>query len=139
MKEIYLRVQGIDMDFRKANVLARSVAAFFEKEPAVVAWHDAARRQMSPVIEGADTRSRWRDYGKAYGGDLNVSVNDDYDFIFADSSDFQGLEHSPYVAVRDKQGHEYLCLAESLRDPNNPHEEACFRIDEPEHSALHEG
>ena len=138
MREINLHVQGVDMDFKKANTLARSVAAFFEKEPAMVAWNDAIRHQMSPVIEGA-TRNRWRDYGEAYGGKLNVSVNDDFDFIFADSSEYEGLEHSPYVAVRDKMGHEYLCLAESLRDPNNPQEDACFRIDEAEHSALHEG
>ena len=144
MREINLNIQGIGMDFmdfRQANVIARSIAGLFDKEPAVVAWHDGMLKRMSPAIEGADVLSRWRDYGEAFGGDINVSAKGDFDFIFADSSSFEGLGRSPYIAQHDKQGHEYLCVAERLRDPDNPHGEACFRIDENTEtmSSLHEG
>jgi hypothetical protein len=140
MRDINVSIQGMSLDFKKAGSVAHSLAGLFEREPTVVAWHDATRNKMSPVIAGADVQSRWRDYGQAYGGDINVNVNGDFDFIFADTSEFEGLGKSPYISVHDKQGHEYLCLAESLRDPSNPKEEACYRIDDTEaNSALHEG
>jgi hypothetical protein len=141
MRDINVSVQGIGMDFGKANVVARAVAGLFNKEPTVVAWHDGMRKRMSPAIEGADIQSRWRDYGAAFGGDIDVNVNGDFDFVFADTSRFESLGPSPYIALHDKQGHEYLCLAEHLRNPDNPKEEACFRIDENAEalSSLHEG
>jgi len=71
---------------------------------------------------------------------VSVSVNGDFDFIFADSERFESLATSPYVAVRDRGGREYLCLSEALRDPKNPKEAACIPLDDSESpSALHEG
>jgi hypothetical protein len=48
---------------------------------------------------------------------------------------------SPYIALHDELGHQYLCHAEHLRNPKNPQHEACFRIDENMEapSGLHEG
>lgn len=139
MKQVHLNISGIDLDYRSASVIAQSIAGLSEKEPTVIAWNDVRRHRMSPVIEGADER-RWREYGESHGGDVSVSVNGDFDFIFADAGSFEKLGSSPYVSVHDKQGHEYLCLAPALRDPANPKEGACFPIDETDSpSALHEG
>lgn len=140
MKQISVTIQGLPLDYETASAIARSVARQLETEPTVVAWHDAPRGRMSPVIEGADVHSRWRDYGEAHRGDFAVSINGDYDFIFADSSRFDKLEQGPYIALHDSAGHEYLCLPENLRDPRQPDSQACLQVDEATgYSAMHEG
>lgn len=140
MKHIELTIRGLPVDYQIANAIARSVARQLESDPTLVAWHDGPEGRMSPVIEGADVQSRWQDYGESHGGDFAVSVNGDYDFIFADSSRYETLENSPYVALRDSRGHEFLCLAEHLRDPKNPRNEACFPLESNEgYGGLHEG
>lgn len=139
MKEIKISVQGMELDYNQAKDVARALAGSFDKEPTVVAWYDAHRHLMSPVIEGGD-QNRWHDYGEANGGNISIDVNGDFDFIFADSTEFEGLGRSPYVAVQDKTGKQYLCLLEELRDPNNPQQEACYALESSETmSALHEG
>lgn len=130
MRQLNISVEGANLDYEQANKIARSVAGLFDEEPAVVAWHDAVRSKMSPLIEGADVHNRWHDYGESHGGDIAVTVNGDYDFIFADSSGFEEESPSPYVSVHDAQGNEYLCLTENLKDPNNPQENACYKLDD---------
>ncbi len=140
MKQVNVTISGLPLDYEMANNVARSVALLLEKEPTVVAWYDAPDQRMSPVIEGADLANRWRDYGESHGGDFAVSVNGEYDFIFADSTNFDKLERSPYISVHDRQGNEFLCLAEDLRDPSNPMADACFSIENTQgYSAMHEG
>ena len=141
MREISINIQGVGMDFRQAAKVAKSIATLFDQEPTLVSWHDGKRKIMSPAIEGADVFTRWRDYGESMGGDVEVAVNGDYDFIFADTRNFETLGPSPYISLQDSEGHMYLCLPEHLRDASNPTEEACIRIDEPKRSpsALHEG
>jgi len=78
MKHINININGVDMDYKTASVIARSVAAQCEHEPTVVAWHDAKQHRMSPVIEGADEHSHWQDYGRSHGGDIDVNINGDY-------------------------------------------------------------
>lgn len=130
MKQINLTVTGMNMDYRTANAIARSVAGLLDQEPTVVAWHDGVRNKMSPVIEGADTQNRWNDYGVSHGGNLSVSVNGDYDFIFADSEAFEELGSSPYVSLQDTEGNQFLCRIGDLRDPRDPHQQACFSIEQ---------
>lgn len=141
MKHILLTVRGIPIDYQIANAIARAVAQELEESPTLVAWHDAPEGRMSPVIEGADIQNRWEDYGVSHGGDFAVSVNGDFDFIFADTSRYETLSHSPYIELRDSQGRAYLCLAEHLRDPGNPNQEACFAVDvaNPVGGGMHEG
>lgn len=139
MKQINVNVQGLPLDYQMADNIARSVAGMLEHEPTVVAWHDGIEHRMSPVIEGADVAQRWHDYGETHGGDFSVSVNGDYDFVFADSSNFEKLEEGPYISLRDDAGHEYLCLPENLRDRHHPDATACLQIDDTSISALHEG
>jgi hypothetical protein len=141
MQRINLNISGMDIDYRQATAIAHSVAEMVEAEPTVVAWHDGPRKLMSPEIAGADITNRWRDYGESHGGNLTVSVNGDYDFIFADTNGFDQAEPSPYLSVTDEAGHEFLCLAEHLKDKANPQEDGCVRLDRrgDQYSSLHEG
>lgn len=130
MKQINVNIQGIDVGYKQANSIANSIAALFDRQPTVVAWHDKPKARISPVIEGADVNTRWHDYGESHGGDISISVNGDYDFIFADSDSFEELGPSPYISVQDSQGNQYLCRMGDLRDPSHPDTEACFSIEE---------
>jgi hypothetical protein len=139
MKHIEVTIRGMPVDYPTATSIARAIAGQLESEPTLVAWHDAKEGRMSPAIEGADVHSRWLDYGESHGADFAVSLNGEYDFIFADTSQYETLEHSPYLAVRDSQGHQFLCLAKHLRDPKNPSADACFSVEDSSFGALHEG
>lgn len=130
MKQINININGMDIDYKTASVIARSIAEQCEHEPTVVAWHDAREHRMSPVIEGADEHTRWKDYGMSHGGDVNISVNGDFDFIFADSDKFDELGNSPYMTLQDAQGNQFLCRMGDLRDPKDPSQDACFSIEQ---------
>jgi hypothetical protein len=130
----------MDMDYRIANTIARSVASLVDADPTVVAWHDGIQNRMSPVIEGANILNRWSDYGTSHGGNLNVSINGDYDFIFADGEQFEQLGNSPYMSLQDAEGNQFLCRIGDLRDPHDPHQQACFSIEEDSTpSSMHAG
>lgn len=135
MKTAHINHTGRDLDFKTASMLA---TLFADKDkdiidPFVVAWRDKKTSRMSPVLEGCAVETSWHDYGVSHGGKLEVDVNCEYDFIFADSSAFEPYGPSPYVNLRDKHGNEYLCQTNALRDPHNPKNpsrEACTAIDE---------
>lgn len=132
MKQAHISYTGMDLDYKKANVLAASLADSDDDiiEPVMVAWHDKKASRMSPVVEGGDINTRWHDYGESHGGQLEIDVNGEYDFIFADSSAFEPYGPSPYINLHDKSGNEYLCQINALRDPHNPSQEACVPLDD---------
>lgn len=132
MKAVHLNFSGMDLDYKKASVIASSLA---DKdlnliEPVMVAWHDKKTSRMSPVIEGGDLNTRWHDYGESHGGKMEVDINGEFDFIFADGSAFDSYEASPYINLHDQRGNEFLCQINALRDPRNPSQEACVPLDE---------
>lgn len=132
MKAAHIKYSGMELDYRTASGLA---ASFAEKdpyiiEPVMVAWHDKKASRMSPVIEGGDLNTRWHDYGESHGGKLEVDVNGEFDFIFADSSAYEPYGPSPYINLHDKRGNEFLCQINALRDPHNPSREACVELDD---------
>lgn len=140
MRHVNLTINGMDMDYRTANAIARSVASLIDEDPTVVAWHDGIQNRMSPVIEGANVLNRWNDYGMSHGGNLNISINGDYDFIFADSEQFEQLGNSPYMSLQDAEGNQFLCRIGDLRDPHDPHQQACFSIEQDSTpSSMHAG
>ena len=132
MKSAHINYSGMDLDYRVASGLAATIA---DKDPDIidpvmVAWHDKKAARMSPAIAGADINTRWHDYGESHGGKLEVDINGDFDFIFADSSAFEPYGPSPYISVHDKGGNEYLCQINALHDPHNPSKEACVVLDD---------
>lgn len=130
MKDINVSLSGMDIDYKMASRIAATIAKELNHgEPVMVAWHDRMTSRMSPVIEGGDVHTRWHDYGESHGGKLEVDVNGDFDFIFADSGSFETLGPSPLVNLRDQAGNEYLCQIDALRDPKHPSEEACVKLE----------
>jgi|MTBAKMStandDraft_1061839.scaffolds.fasta_scaffold00005_242 hypothetical protein len=130
MRDININLSGVDMSYKMASTIASTIAnAMDGSEPIMVAWHDKTSSRMSPVIEGGDINSRWHDYGASHGGKLEISVNGDFDFIFADSSGFESLGSTSLVSLHDTAGNEYLCQINALRDPKHPTEEACVRLE----------
>lgn len=116
-------------------IAANLAAALADKdaeviEPVLVAWYDRKASRMSPVIEGADTRTRWHDYGASHGGKLEIDVAGEYTFIYAESSAFDPYGPSPYINLSDAQGNEYLCQTGLLPDPRIPTKTACVALDE---------
>jgi hypothetical protein len=133
MKQVQLNISGTGLDFKKASALAASCAGSdIEMEmPVLVAWHDKRMSRMSPVIEGADINSRWRDYGESHNGCLEVDVGGDYDFIFADSAAFDDYGPSPYINIKDEKGQEYICqIIDALHGGHSPDMKSCVPLDE---------
>jgi len=128
MKQIDIDVRGMEMGYATASIIAQALAATMEKVPTVVAWHDKPHARMSPNIEGGDIHSRWHDYGESFGGEFNITINGDYDFIFADAENFDTVESTAFRMVKDSEGHEYMCQANLLRDPNDPGK-TCEQVD----------
>lgn len=130
MRELNVNLSGMEVDYAMASRVAAAIAREMNgKEPVMVAWHDKLHARMSPVIEGGDINTRWHDYGASHGGKLQVDINGDYDFIFTDAGRFESPGPSPLVNLHDKAGNQYLCTSSALRDPNNPTEEACVRLE----------
>ena len=133
MRQEHIIRPAAEMNYPMAAQLA---AAFVEKdaeliEPVLVAWYDRKDSKVSPVIEGADLRTRWHDYGASHGGKLEIDVAGDYAFIYADSSAFDPYDaNCPYVNIHDKQGDEFLCQIGLLDDPQIPTKKACVALDE---------
>ncbi len=133
MKVDHINYSGMNLDFRTACGLAATFAHGDIAEPVMVAWHDKKASRMSPAIEGGNINTRWQDYGASHSGKLEVDVNGEFDFIFADSSAFKPYGPSPYISLHDQHGKEYICLTKSLRDPHNPNipsKEACVELDD---------
>lgn len=128
------RINSIDknLGFRAASALAGMLAEQDEEiiDPVLVAWHDNKSSQSSPVLEGCAVETSWHDYGVSHAGALEIDVDGEYDFIFADSSAFEPYGPSPYVNLRDSQGNEYLCQNSALGDLKSPSGEACTALDE---------
>lgn len=132
MKAVNINFSGMDLDYKKASSIAATLADKDRDlvEPIMVAWHDKKTSRMSPVVEGGDVNTRWHDYGASHGGKLEIDINGEFDFIFADGSAFDAYEASPYINLHDQRGNEYLCQINALRDPHNPSQEACVALDE---------
>lgn len=102
--------------FASSRALAMSLAESDNGliEPELIAWADRSSATTSPVLEGCAGPEGWHDYGVSHGGRLEVRIDQDTRFIFAESSQFDSYAHfgpGPYRNVRDAQGNEFLCRA----------------------------
>ena len=100
--------------FESARALAFSLAESDAEllEPELVAWIDRSAGKSSPVLHGCASPNGWHDYGVSHGGLLQVNVDNETSFIFAESSPFDSYEHfgpGPYINLRDAQGNESIC------------------------------
>jgi len=133
MKAVQVNFRSMELGYDIASKLATSYARkeFGLRNPAIVAWHDKISSRMFPAeLEGSSDHRRWHVYGETHGGELEVAVNGEYDFILADTADFEQYGPSPYVSVRDQDGSEMLCQISALRIPRSPSAAACVTLDE---------
>ncbi|MBU1236994.1 MAG: AF1514 family protein [Gammaproteobacteria bacterium] len=105
--------------FASARALAFSLAESDSEllEPELVAWIDRHSTKTSPVLEGCGGPDGWRDYGASHGGRLEVDVNGEAAFIFAESSPFDSYSHfspGPFINLRDSRGNESVCRVGGL-------------------------
>lgn len=122
MQHVSVNIEGMKTAFTTARSVAIAAAETVEKRPVVIAWHDKTKAQIAPAIEGADLETRWRDYGQSYGGNLEVVVNDEMEFIFGDSEKFESSDpaEDPYINVRDPMGREFLCMKQAVHGDDEP-------------------
>jgi len=133
MKTAQINFRSMELGYKISSKLATSFARkeFGLKSPTIVAWHDKILSKTSPTeLEGGGDHGRWHIYGETHGGELEVAVNGEYDFILADTADFEPYGPCPYVSVRDQNGTEMLCQISALHIPRSPSEEACITLDE---------
>lgn len=100
--------------FDSDRILAISIAERDSEliEPELVAWIDRCAGRASPVLEGCAGPDGWHDYGVSHGGLLEVDVDGQSAFIFAESSPFDGYAHfgpGPLRNLHDAQGSESIC------------------------------
>jgi len=132
MRQAHITYPATDLNYHIAAQLASTAANEDAQvvEPMLMAWYDRKAEKMSPVIEGADLRTRWHDYGESHGGKLEIDVSGEFSFIYAESSAFDPYEASPYANLHDAEGNEYLCQIGLLKEPRVPNSEACVALDE---------
>jgi hypothetical protein len=83
MREVNLRVDGLDLDFDLADDLARQVASKVEGETMLLAWLDRKAGRECPEVRECMHKPGWLAYARGHGGDLSVVVNDgEYIFVF---------------------------------------------------------
>ena len=86
---IELRADDPNLDFLKAQNLARQRAGEVCDEPMLLAWFDRARGAFSPNLTCCrEDKPSWLTYAESRGGDIIININDlDYVFVFRGSAD----------------------------------------------------
>ena len=81
---IELRADDPNLDFLKAQNLARQRAGEVCDEPMLLAWFDRSRGVFSPNITCCrEDKPSWLTYAESRGGDIIININDlDYVFVF---------------------------------------------------------
>jgi len=99
MKTSHISRLGVNLDYLAASKLAVLLAKRDSSviDPMIVAWRDKKTSRVSPVIGDCVSKTSWREYGENHGGKLEVDVNGEFDFIFADSNTFESYSSRPYV------------------------------------------
>lgn len=116
MKQVQLDAPGPHIDYHDARVIAVDYACTHAGigAPVLMVWHDKKLARFSPGIPGARTKTRWHDYGRSHAGCLVVSINGEYDFIFAEGEPFITHGVSPYINIIGADGNHFLCLRKTL-------------------------
>lgn len=113
--------QPLDYATARAQALARAHVLNMA-EPVIVSW----RR-----LGHADRNRDWAAYGRSHGGEADIQVGDDFEFIVMDSDAYESAHRLPLLAnLRDARGTEYLCLTPLLGRAATPGEPVCQPLDE---------
>lgn len=131
MINVHLDTQGKALDFNTASRMALEQAKSHDlDQPVIVSWHQRSAHAFSPSFEGADEGTWWEKYGEGNGGEMEVTVGDDYGFVMAASGGYETLQDMPLRNLRDEQGNQYTCFIPMLDDTGKPRQDACVALDD---------
>lgn len=131
MHTISVTCPDSDLSYATASRLAREAASQHRmQDPTIVAWHHRSSDAMSPAYQGANPDSWWEKFGEGNGGQLEIQVGDDYEFVMMDSLGYECHDKIPLRNLEDCDGREYICFAPMLGGTCEPKREACVPLDE---------
>lgn len=132
MKNVHIDYQGTAPDFKRASQLAKDIALKNDiQQPTIVSWHQRSNQHVSPYYDGANPDSWAEKYGAGNGGELEVSVGDEYEFVMTDSQGYETLGEMPLRNLTDESGRQFLCYTPILgRQSKQPNPEACTELDD---------
>ena len=114
MEIMNIKTDNSNIDFNQARHAAVGKAGEQLRQPVIIAWKDDGKGQLAPEIPGA-AEDRWQDYGKNFGGKLEVNVGDDYHFIFSEAADFDEPDINVATLV-EKDGTSILCTKDACTE-----------------------
>jgi hypothetical protein len=132
MKTVDIDDRGGSPDFGRASELARETARRYAmQEPTIVSWHQHSNDHVSSYYDGANPDTWWEKYGTGNGGELEVRVGYEFDFVMMDAKDYETLGEMPLRNLSDAAGHQYLCYTPILgKESKTPTPEACSELDD---------
>lgn len=131
MINLHIDHSGKNLDFNMASQLALTrVWAGHMKQPAIVSWRHYRSHGFSPGFSGADEESWWAKFGMGNGGQADISVGEDYEFIIMETGAYETVHGLPLRSLHDEAGDEYLCLTPMLDDTGKPRKDACTPLDD---------
>ena len=81
-----LTIEGKELDFSLAKLLADGLASSSVSEPMLIAWYDGKKGEEHPQVPECQHKPGWLAYAEGHGGRIRVDINEnEYSFIFADS------------------------------------------------------
>lgn len=107
MKTVTIPLDKHIPDFKTARQAAVARARDLLSEPVIVAWKDDNAKRFGPEIPGGKG-DRWHDYGASHNGKLEMTVGNEYHFIFAETGDFEETELD--LKNIEEDGDVFLCL-----------------------------
>jgi hypothetical protein len=114
MYTISIPAKEPSINFLAAREQAVDKAEEVLSEPVIVAWKDDKTGRFGPEIPGG-VGNRWHNYGENYGGKLELTVGNNYHFIFTDSAQLDKPDINLYSISKEKGGY-FLCLNEACTD-----------------------
>lgn len=114
MQIISINTKKSSNDFVEAREHAVAKAEQSMKEPVIVAWKDDKTGRFAPDIPGGKSDG-WHAYGENYGGELELDVDSDYHFIFANAADFDKPDIN-MTSIPRKEGGYLLCLNDACTE-----------------------
>lgn len=114
METINISTINPSADFCEARRQAVHKAHEILAEPVIVAWKDDKAQRVGPDIPGG-SENRWYDYGTNNGGKLELSVGEDYHFIFTEAADFEEPDLN-LASINEGDGTTILCLNDACTE-----------------------
>jgi hypothetical protein len=108
MKTMNVAVDNPSTDFSVARRQAVGKAGEVLSDPVIIAWKDDRTHRFAPEIPGG-AADRWHDYGESNGGKLELTVGDDFHFIFSEAADFDQPDLN-LSSISEADGTTILCL-----------------------------